>query len=669
MTTIANRLAAETSPYLLQHAHNPVAWQPWDAAALEQARREDKPILLSIGYSACHWCHVMAHESFEDAATAALMNQLYVNIKVDREERPDLDKIYQLAHQLLARRGGGWPLTVFLDPHDHTPIFAGTYFPPQPRHNLPSFSHMLQQVADFYHQRKDDLAENSRMLLQALRAVEGGNASAMPGAALAAQACAALAGDYDARHGGFGDAPKFPMTSSLELLLRRGHGGDAAAMDMALHALRCMAVSGLFDQLGGGFFRYSVDERWEIPHFEKMLYDNALLLALYSQAHAAGGQAVYGATAHATAAWLMTAMQAAEGGYYATLDADAAGEEGSYYVWDANAARALLSAEEWAVARRCFGLDLPANFEGRRHLRRMADPNSEDEPLLDTARAKLLAARGLRAAPRRDEKILTAWNGMAIRAMALAGHWLDKPEYLAAATRAAGFLQHNSWRDGRLFACYKDGQARFPAYLDDYACLLDGLLELLQARWHDDWLAWAIALADDLLARFADGERGGFYFTAVDHESLLHRPKPLSDESTPSGNGVAALALLRLGHLLGDARYLRAAERTLQAASEAMQRYPAAHAALLCALDDWLEPQQIVILRGAAPAMAAWLREAALPWHPRRLVFAIPAEAAGLPPGLAARPAGDAVLAYVCANGACRPPLDAPARLRELLLV
>lgn len=668
-TTHSNRLAGETSPYLLQHAHNPVDWHPWDETALALARAENKPILLSIGYSACHWCHVMAHESFEDADTAALMNRHFVNIKVDREERPDLDKIYQLAHQLLARRPGGWPLTVFLDPHKHSPIFAGTYFPPQPRYGMPSFRHVLQQVADYYQRNPDELDDTHRQLLQAMQYLEATEAAGLPDAACLPQARSALAELYDQENGGFGNAPKFPMAAALEFLLRYGYGRDEAAFTMALHALGSMAASGLHDHLGGGFFRYSVDERWEIPHFEKMLYDNALLLGLYSQAYAAQGDARLRAAAADTAEWLMAEMQAPQGGYYATLDADSEGEEGRYYLWQRQDLQALLAPDEAAVAQQCYGLQRLANFEGRWHLRLVGEPDTaQAEVLLQSARAKLLAARGQRVRPGRDEKILSAWNGMAIRAMAMAGRWLDQPRYTDSAARACDFLLRNAWRDGRLYACHKDGQSRFPAYLDDYAFLLDALWELLQSRWNSDWLDWAIALADDLLQRFADAERGGFYFTAADHEALLHRPKSFGDDSTPAGNGVAALALLRWGYLLGEARYLQAAERTLQAAATAMSRHPDAHSALLTALQAHGEAPQIVILRGPADSLADWLSAAALPWHPRRSAFAIPNDAVNLPPALAEKTVGPAPLAYVCIGHTCAAPASTPEQLRQAVM-
>jgi uncharacterized protein YyaL (SSP411 family) len=675
----ANRLAGETSPYLLQHAHNPVDWFPWCEEALEIARRENRPILLSIGYSACHWCHVMAHESFEDAETAALMNEHFVNIKVDREERPDLDKIYQLAHQFLSRRSGGWPLTVFLAPRDQTPFFSGTYFPPQSRYGLPSFREVLRQVGRHYQQRPEHIADSRRALQEIFHSLEGKTASLLPDRTILRQGRTALVADYDFTHGGFGSAPKFPHASSLEFLLGYGDGDQRQpeTLQMVLHALERMADGGIYDHLGGGFFRYSVDENWEIPHFEKMLYDHGPLLALYSQAWQITGDERFQSVALTTAQWAMNEMQSPEGGYYSSVDADSDGEEGHYYLWSVAAAESALTPEEWAVARLHYGFDLPANFENRWHLC-AARPLMEVAPVLEltgesarqrlqSARQKLLMLREQRARPGRDEKILTAWNGLMIKGMAIAGQVFARPELSDSALRAFDFLRGNLWRDGRLYACWKDGRARFSAYLDDYAFLLDAGLELLQVRWDTSRLHSLIELADTLLEHFEDRANGGFFFTADDHESLIHRPKPLMDESMPSGNGVAALSLARLGFMLGEPRYLEAAARTLRAAGDALQRYPQGHCTLLNALDEHLDPPQIIILRGAPEAMSHWREEAIRQWRPRRLCFAIPADATGLPGLLAERKPDAGVVAYVCGGTACQTPVHSVEELKLLL--
>ena len=680
-TAPANRLAQATSPYLLQHAHNPVDWWPWCPEALELARREGRPILLSIGYSACHWCHVMAHESFENPETAALMNRLYVNIKVDREERPDLDKIYQTAHQLLARRAGGWPLTVFLTPDDLAPFFAGTYFPPAPRHGLPSFRDLLRGVDKAFREQHDAIREQNQALRQALLELEPqGGGSAVLTAQPLHRAEQQLAESFDANDGGFGAAPKFPHPSNLALVLQRWQaGGDPKMRHILLFTLERMAQGGMNDQLGGGFCRYSVDAEWMIPHFEKMLYDNGPLLGLYAEAWRTGGRRpLFAHVCRRTAEWVQREMQAPTGGYYSSLDADSEGEEGKFYVWDRAEVAQLLSADEYRVFAPRYGLDRTPNFEGRWHLHTHADTKALQEAtgldgsgvrrLLSSARDKLLAARERRVRPGRDDKILTSWNALMITGMARAGRLLGHPDWVASAERALDFLHTTHWRNGRLLATSKDGQAHLPAYLDDYAYLLEALLELLQARWRSQDLQWAIALADCLLAHFEDTTGGGFYFTADDHEQLLHRPKPWMDDAIPAGNGVAALALLRLGHLLGETRYLDAAERTLLAAWPAIENLPYAHATLLLALAEWLEPGETLVIRAAAAELDAWRTEADHHWRPDRCSYAIPADATGLPGLLAERRADSGPVAYLCRGTSCEAPIRDLATLQTRLV-
>jgi hypothetical protein len=678
----ANRLAGATSPYLLQHAHNPVDWWPWCPEALALARETDRPILLSIGYSACHWCHVMAHESFEDPATAAVMNRLFVNIKVDREERPDLDKVYQSAHQLLAQRAGGWPLTVFLMPGDLSPFFAGTYFPRESRHGLPAFTYLLEQVEHAYRHQREALEEQNLALMQALAELEP-SPGVIPDAAPLEGARRQLAGSFDAEHGGFGRAPKFPHPTNLEFLLRHwsataaGGQPDLQALHMATHTLRRMIRGGLTDQLGGGFCRYSVDDRWMIPHFEKMLYDNGPLLALCCDAWAATGDPLFRDAAMATADWVIREMQSPEGGYWSTLDADSEGHEGRFYAWERNAVRALLTADEYPAFAACYGLDRPANFEGAWHLHGYRTPAEVAAHLgleegdvagrLASARAKLFAAREARVRPGLDDKVLTAWNALMIKGMARAARVLERPDYLASAERSLSFIRATLWRDGRLLATCRAGQAHLDAYLDDYAYLLDALLELLQTRWRRDDLNLALALAEVLLRDFADPEDGGFYFTASGHQDLIHRPKPLGDESTPSGNGIAARVLQRLGHLLGEPRYLDAAAGTLRLAGESMRSIPYAHASLLAALDEYLEPPETLIIRGEGDALVPWQRLAQSGYQPRRLVLAIPAAEQGLPGALAAMVPGPGVRAYRCAGTQCSAPIDDLETLRQCL--
>ena len=667
-----NRLNEETSPYLKQHADNPVNWQAWNEESLAEARETGKAILLSVGYSACHWCHVMAHESFEDQETARLMNELFVNIKVDREERPDIDKIYQTSHQLLSGQAGGWPLTVFLTP-DQVPIFTGTYFPKDRRYGMPAFREVLTAVDEYYRGKPEEIRERGRRLIDALASSEVSNADEFATLSRAPFVTARdrLEQAYDSDHGGFSPGPKFPHPTTLALLLSLGHsradGAGAHTLTMVTHTLDCMAQRGLYDHLGGGFFRYSVDRFWSIPHFEKMLYDNAQLLPVYADAYAATGKPHYASVASATADWVMRDMQDARGGYYSTLDADSEHEEGKFYVWTPADFDAVLELEESALAKRVFGLTTAANFEGKHwHLQLAEAPAAaatalgldprEAPDIVEAARRKLLAARERRVWPGRDEKVLVSWNGLTIAGMARAARVLGRPELAASATRAVDFIRAELWHDGRLKATYKDDRARFTAYLDDYAFLAYGLVELLQSRWRDSDLELARQLADVLLEHFED-PRGGFFFTADDHERLIHKPKPVTDEAVPAGNGVAALALLALGHLQGEQRYLDAAERAVRSTLHGMGRLPEAHATLLRALEELLKPPKLVVLRGTAAELAPWHDRLGRSYEPHRLAFAIPNDAVltGL---LAARePLGKAV-AYVCEGMTCRAPLE-----------
>jgi uncharacterized protein YyaL (SSP411 family) len=673
-----NALADETSPYLLQHADNPVDWHPWGPEALERARREDRPILVSVGYSACHWCHVMAHESFEDPETAALMNEHFVNVKVDREERPDLDKIYQLSHQLLMQRGGGWPLTIFLAPDDLAPFFAGTYFPREARYGMPSFGDVLVGVARIYLEQRERIREQNASLMRSLADLEPdpGQTDSISPAPVEAS-IAALRQSFDGEHGGFGGAPKFPHPTNLELLLRVDAGRGEAG-EMAVQSLRSMLGGGIYDQLGGGFCRYSVDARWEIPHFEKMLYDNGPLLGLLAEAHLATGDPLFAIAARETGAWVMRDMCSPEGGYYATLDADSEGEEGKFYVWTPEETAALLAPEVHAAVAARFGLDAPPNFEGSAwHLRVARDldevaretgaDRASVEARLREGRATLLAARERRVWPGRDEKILTAWNALMIKGMAGAARMLGEPALLESAERALEFVRRTLWRDGRLFACHTDGQTRLAAYLDDYAFLADAILALLENRFDRKDLDLAMALADALLEHFEDRERGGFFFTADDHEQLMHRPKPFMDDALPAGNAVAATVLGRLGHLVGDSRYLEAAQRTLSAAWEAVTRHPFAHNGLLLAAREYLAPPEVIVLRGSGPELERWRSRCARGFAPDRRVYPVPSEAGDLPGALADRAPRGPVVAYLCRGHQCEAPITEFAALEQAL--
>jgi uncharacterized protein YyaL (SSP411 family) len=680
-----NRLIAETSPYLRQHAHNPVDWYPWGEEAFERALRERKPVHLSVGYAACHWCHVLAAESFEDEATAQVLNELFVNVKVDREERPDVDRIYQTAQQMLTQRSGGWPLTMFLTADDRRPFFGGTYFPKEARFGLPAFRELLLRVARFHREQETELRRQNEALMSAFLELEPPppqeeRALTEEPLRLCRQS---LERTFDTRYGGFGGAPKFPHASSLELLLRRwrasaeGDAPDLHALYMAGLTLRRMGDGGINDQLGGGFCRYSVDEYWMIPHFEKMLYDNASLLAVFADACVASGDAFYGEVAAGTAEWVRREMQSPEGGYYSSLDADSEGHEGKFYVWQREEIHSALTTEEYAAFAPRYGLDREPNFEGRWHLHvfrpveeiaaALGRSPQSVEAALASAREKLLRVRGGRVRPGRDEKILASWNGLMIRGMAVAARALDRADLAESAGRALDFVRRTLWRDGRLLATYNDGRAHLNAYLDDYAFLADAVLELQQVRFRADELQFARELLEVLLRHYADERGGGFFFTSDDHEPLIHRPKSFADEATPAGNGVAAFVLLRMGHLLGETSYLEAAERTVRGAWAVMEKYPQAHTSLLAALEELLEPPQIVVLRGDSTLTESWRRELARLYSPRRLVLAIPEEASGLPAALAQKTPRGAAVAYVCRGSVCGEPIGAFAELTQAL--
>ena len=649
-----NRLAHETSPYLQQHAANPVDWYPWGAEALERAAREDKPILLSIGYSACHWCHVMAHESFEDPAVAALMNRLFVNVKVDREERPDLDQIYQTAHQMLAQRSGGWPLTMFLTPQG-APFFGGTYFAKQARYGMPAFPDLCERIAAIWREQRAEIAAQNEQVLQAFARTlpRDGAAPGQFSEDVVRAMLDNLRANFDTTLGGFGAAPKFPHPADLELCLREGE------KDVALVTLERMCEGGIYDQLGGGFCRYSVDAQWMIPHFEKMLYDNGPLLALLADAWVVTGAPLYARCAEETAGWLMREMQSPEGGYFSSLDADSEHEEGKFYVWDRDEVRALLSDEEYAVLAPRFGLDRAPNFEDRHwHLQVAAPVEPGKQKLVDAARAKLFAAREKRVRPGRDEKVLVSWNALAIRGMAHAGRVFGRGEWIDSARRALEFIRSRMWRDGRLLATYKDARAHLNAYLDDYAFLIAAVLELLQAQFAPADLDFARRLADVLLEEFEDRENGGFFFTGRSHERLFHRPKPGHDQATPSGNAIAAWTLGRLAALTGEERYARAAERTVALFYPQMRDYPAGFAAMAAALAEQLAPPKILVLRGRGQELERWRAELAREYLPDGLVLALPDGAPGAPAPLDKPRRPEPVNGWLCRGVMCLEPVS-----------
>jgi len=684
---MTNRLAGATSPYLQQHAGNPVDWYPWSEEAIGCARTEGKPILLSIGYSACHWCHVMAHESFEDAAVAAAMNEHFVNIKVDREERPDLDQIYQTAHALLTRRSGGWPLTMFLTPNGE-PFFGGTYFPKHSRHGLPGFLELVPRIAAAYREQGEAIAAQGRHLIAAMATLEPvGGAAALPISA-PERALQELKRTFDPKHGGFGGAPKFPHPFELALCLGEwARTGDGEPLAIVRTTLAHMADGGIWDHLGGGFSRYSVDAEWTIPHFEKMLYDNAALLVLYADLARVTSDPRFADTGRNLVGWLVREMRAPDGAFYSSIDADSEGHEGKFYVWTPDAVRATVSTEEWPVVAAHFGLNRPPNFEGIAWHLRVREPLADVAARLDLmlpdaqtrlsgAKAALFIAREKRVHPGRDDKILTAWNALAIAALARAARALDEPRYADLAFDAIDTLKRTAWRDGRLLATRKDGRAELNAYLDDYAFLLAALVELLQTRFRFDDFLWAQEVGNALLERFEDRDRGGFFFTSHDHEKLIHRTKPGHDNATPSGNGVAAQALIAFGHLGTELRFIAAAERAVRLFAPALIESPAGFSTLLAALADLERPPAFVLLQGDTPEAAMWQRELERSYRPSVRIFNV-AGIDRLPAALdkGAAPPGAKVLAWICRGTVCLPPivslaavvgeLDTPSEVNE----
>ncbi|MEZ0237615.1 MAG: thioredoxin domain-containing protein [Methylophilaceae bacterium] len=672
---MSNRLAGETSPYLLQHADNPVDWYPWGEEALTLAREQNKPILLSIGYSACHWCHVMAHESFEDTATAAVMNELFVNIKVDREERPDLDQIYQSAHSILSRAGGGWPLTMFLSP-DQVPFFGGTYFPPTPRYNLPGFADLLKHIASTWHERRGEIESQNESVLAVLeKTMRQDTPAELDGAAVTA-AAAHLAEMFDKVNGGFGGAPKFPNPADLALLLQQAGHGDENARHMLALTLTRMAEGGIYDHVGGGFSRYSVDDHWEIPHFEKMLYDNGQLLCLYSDGWRMTKDAHYLEVIKRTVDWAMREMRSPQGAFYSSLDADSEGVEGKFYVWQKEELRQLLNEQEEQFLEQRFRLGSTPNFEHAWHLHAtrsfaeaakalgLATENAIS--VWKSARGKLYDYRAQRIPPGRDDKILASWNALMIQGLARAARVCGRMEWAAAAHEAVDFIRSHLWREGKLLATSKDGKAHLNAYLDDHAFLLAALLDLLQADFRKTDLDFAIDLAEALLARFEDQETGGFFFTSHDHEPLIQRPKSAFDNAMPSGNGIAALSLQRLGHLTGEVRYLQAAEKTLRAFATIMGRNPAACPSMVMALDEYLVPPTLVILRGPQADVQSWKERLDKSWLPSALVMALPEAIRDLP-AILERPMQNNVNAWVCRGVECLPAIADWEALLETL--
>jgi uncharacterized protein YyaL (SSP411 family) len=677
---MANRLIHETSPYLLQHAHNPVDWYAWGEEALARARAEDRPILLSIGYSACHWCHVMERESFENPDIAGLMNDLFVNIKVDREERPDLDGIYMQAVQALTGHGG-WPMTVFLTP-DGVPFYGGTYFPPEDRGQHPGFPRVLHGVAEAYRARRADVDKNAEQLRQMLqrKIVPQEQGPLTPD--LLDRALQGVINSIDWAEGGFGDAPKFPQPMSLEFLLRGyARTGAPQALQAAELTLDKMAAGGIYDQLGGGFHRYAVDRIWLVPHFEKMLYDNAQLARVYLQAYLVTGKERYRQVVEETLEYVRREMTHPDGGFYSTQDADSEGEEGKFFVWTVEEVDSLLGLEDGPLFRAYFDVAPGGNFEHKSILhtaepletvaQRLGVTPERLRVAVERGRPILHAAREQRIHPARDEKVLTAWNGMMMRAFAEAGAALERAEWIETASTNAEFVLRDLWQEGRLLRTWKDGRAKLNGYLEDYANYADALIALYEATFDARWLDAARTIANVVLDKFADHESGGFYDTASDHEQLVTRPKDVFDNATPAGSSVAADMLSRLALLTDDARYRAAVEGIMTVLGTVASEHPISFGRLLCAMDFVIgRPREIAIVGPATSDETRALRRAVFGrFLPNRVVAG--ASGTGYPariPLLQDRPLRDGKpTAYVCEGYVCQAPVTTPEALAAQL--
>ena len=668
-----NRLANETSPYLLQHAENPVDWYPWGDEALIHARIEDKPILLSIGYSACHWCHVMAHESFENEKTALFMNENFVNIKVDREERPDLDAVYMEAVQALTG-GGGWPLTVFLTP-EGKPFFGGTYFPPEDKHGMPGFGRVLKAVADFYRNRRGEVEQATQKIMTALD-VKINIPTEMKPLAIDTlnQAFSTLKHDFDVENGGFGTAPKFPQPLALEFLLRYYHRTDnKEALHMVTLTLEKMAKGGIYDQIGGGFHRYSTDNKWLVPHFEKMLYDNALLSQVCLHAYIVTGMAMFRRIAEETMDYVLREMTSPEGGFYSTQDADSEGIEGKYYLWTYDEVTNILGKETANIVNDYFNITSQGNFEGRNILHISSNLPVEESDIIKQAKASLLDIRKERVRPARDNKILTSWNGLMLANLAEAACVFNRDDYLEAAVANGSFLLKAMISDGYLKHTYKDGKARIEGYLDDYALLIEGLLNLHQATFSGMWLKEAIRLTDVMIEEFWDEAASMFYDTGKRHEALFIRPSNIHDGVMPSGSSAAASALMKVSRLTGNERLEQIAINLLETMQGKISRYPLGFGNWLCILNFCLSaPKEIVIVGSRENAATIdLLRVLFNTWLPNKVVIAHdPTDTAPMDNLMLFKNRAminNKPTVYVCERYTCRTPVNEPDLLRELL--
>ena len=677
-----NNLIKETSPYLLQHAHNPVNWYPWGEEAFAKAKAENKPILLSVGYSACHWCHVMAHESFEDEEIAKLMNELFVNIKVDREERPDVDQIYMNAVQMMTHHGG-WPMTVFLTP-EGVPFYGGTYFPPQDRYNMPGFPRILISVAEAYRERPNDIAETSVSVLNELRRLSStSGADRLVEEELLDAAYVGVIRGYDSVNGGFGGAPKFPPAMTLEFLLRTyARTGNKEALNIVSHTLKKMAEGGIYDQLGGGFHRYSTDARWLVPHFEKMLYDNALLSRVYLHHYQVTVDEQARSVAEGILDYVVREMTDSDGGFYSTQDADSEGHEGKFFVWDEDEIKSVLGDQDASIFNAYYNVTKQGNFEGKNIpnitqsledvTRQLNVEMSEAQRTLAEGRKKLFGVREQRVKPDRDEKVLTAWNGLMLASFAEAGAILERNDYHEIARRNAEFVLSNLRRDGLLLRTYKDGVAKFNAYLEDYAFYIEGLLTLAETTGELRWLNESISLTDQMIREFWDDENGGFYFTGKSHEQLIVRSKDYFDNATPSGNSVAAAVLLRLAVVTDNQDYRNRAVTILTGLSDSARRYPSGFGYALSATDFLLStPKEIALVSPDRESLSGFLREIWRRYLPNKVVVAATGEesaAANQVSLLKDRPLiGGETTAYVCEHYTCKEPAKTPEQLASQL--
>jgi uncharacterized protein YyaL (SSP411 family) len=653
---VANRLANETSPYLLQHQDNPVDWFPWGEEALARARAEQRPLVVSIGYSACHWCHVMERESFEDPETAALMNERFVCVKVDREERPDVDAIYMEACQTMTGQGG-WPLNAFLTP-DQVPFYVGTYFPPEQRHGMPSWRMVLEAVANAWDTRRDEIDAQGQRVIEALGATARIEPSSEPiTEAMLDQAATGLRSSYDARHGGWGAAPKFPQSSTIEFLLSRGE------REMALGSLQAMARGGIYDQIGGGFSRYAVDATWTVPHFEKMLYDNALLARAYLHGWQVSGDERLRRVCCETLDWTLREMRGEEGGFCCALDADSEGVEGKFYAWRVDELREVLGSPLADAAIAFFGATERGNFEAGLNVLEGRGPEPQRLPEI---RAALLSARAERVRPGLDDKRLTSWNALMISALADAGAVLERTDYLDAAVACADFvLDQLRDADGRILRTWKDGRGRLAGYLEDHAYLLEALITLYETTFAPRWYAEAVRLADGMIERFADPQRGGFFSTAVDHEQLVARRKDLEDSPIPSGSSAAAFGLLRLALLSGEAHYEEQALGVLRTMAPLAARHPGAFGHLLRAVDFYLAAVKEVAIIGDGPEAKALERAVRGQFRPHLVLAGGTGEDVPLLVGRI--PVDGHATAYVCQHFACQAPVTSPEELAAAL--